>query len=417
MPEARTWAGPAHDAAAAMFTRATDKASNIAHYADAVAKAFDTGSRTIGSARLALLNKAAEIEDGQLYVTDEWIVMIEPATMSAEAAAALIQRAESEQAEINTLLLDVGDADDKTAAALAAAGANYGLKVPSDQPSLSGLLLPGSSRPADEVPNPSDPFGLMQQAAIRGKDMATIVRDTEEWSEDGQRGKTLYMLDGSRHEIFEWGRSVREGRPTAPSHPGDVPGDTIADDYYSKDGKLISSTHFQTQFDHETLFETKYGDGTTVSIRQLADGTLSGTVTTADGRVGKLPDTFFDDPVETAIGGAITGVEKTAERGIPKVNPDILERVEKGARYGGPALGVGQTIFKALTAANFHDACVETWKGTAGLAGGQVGSKLLLAIGPETGPLVFLLAMGGDMLGTWTFGYMGGLIGEAVCPA
>jgi hypothetical protein len=148
MPEARTWAGPAHDAAAAMFTRATDKASNIAHYADAVAKAFDTGSRTIGSARLALLNTAAEIEDGQLYVTDEWIVMIEPATMSAEAAAALIQRAESEQAEINTLLLDVGDADDKTAAALAAAGANYGLKVPSDQPSLSGLLLPGSSRPA-----------------------------------------------------------------------------------------------------------------------------------------------------------------------------------------------------------------------------------------------------------------------------
>ena len=140
-------------------------------------------------------------------------------------------------------------------------------------------------------------------------------------------------------------------------------------------------------------------------------------MTTADGRVGKLPDKFFDDPVETAIGGAITGVEKTAERGIPKVNPAVLENVGKGARYGGPALGVGQTIFKALTAANFHDACVETWKGTAGLAGGQVGSKLLLAIGPGTGPLVFPLAMGGDMLGTWTFGYMGGLIGKAVCPA
>ena len=91
--------------------------------------------------------------------------------------------------------------------------------------------------------------------------------------------------------------------------------------------------------------------------------------------------------------------------------------MEKGARYGGPALGVGQTIFKALTAANFHDACVETWKGTAGLAGGQIGSKsALLFLSPVSGPGIFAVAMGGDMLGTWTFGSVGGLIGEAVCP-
>lgn len=155
-----------------------------------------------------------------------------------------------------------------------------------------------------------------------------------------------------------------------------------------------------------------------MSIRQLADGTLSGTVTTADGRIGKLPDKFFDDPVSTTIGGAITGVEKTAERGIPKVNPAVLENVEKGARYGGPALSVGQTIFKALTAANFHDACVETWKGTAGLAGGQIVSKVALAgLGPVSGPGIFAVAMGGDVVGTWTFGAVGGLMGEAVCPA
>jgi hypothetical protein len=46
MPEARTWDGPAHKAASAMFGRATDTASQFSHYTEGVAAALTKGAGT-----------------------------------------------------------------------------------------------------------------------------------------------------------------------------------------------------------------------------------------------------------------------------------------------------------------------------------------------------------------------------------
>ena len=76
MPETRAWSGRSHDAAVAMFGRASRDASKVAEYANEVASALRHGSATIGAARTALLNKADEVDQGPLNVTDQWVVLI-----------------------------------------------------------------------------------------------------------------------------------------------------------------------------------------------------------------------------------------------------------------------------------------------------------------------------------------------------
>ena len=81
---------------------------------------------------------------------------------------------------------------------------------------------PGMAPPGDEVPNPMTMTGLIQQGVVRDNDMAQTVRESQEWTtEDGQVRKTLLMMDGGRHEIYEW----NEYAPC------------VEDTYYDKNGK------------------------------------------------------------------------------------------------------------------------------------------------------------------------------------
>ncbi len=93
-PAAQAWVGDAHEAAAKMFGRATDKASSFAHYTDAVASALSSGAQAIGVARTDLLDHADEIDRGELSVNDMWVVLIKPARVSAEKASALQAQAD-----------------------------------------------------------------------------------------------------------------------------------------------------------------------------------------------------------------------------------------------------------------------------------------------------------------------------------
>ena len=52
---------------------------------------------------------------------------------------------------------------------------------------------------------PTIHVGLMQQATVRGEEMATTVRETtSRYNEDGHYEKTLIMQDGSKHVITEY---------------------------------------------------------------------------------------------------------------------------------------------------------------------------------------------------------------------
>src|SRR5690349_13184495 len=97
MPATKSWEGRSHDAAAAMFTRAERDALKFSGYADAVAAALSGGAESIGSARRTLLAKADEVDTGPLNVTDQWVVLVDPAFMSEEEMAKLQALALEEQ--------------------------------------------------------------------------------------------------------------------------------------------------------------------------------------------------------------------------------------------------------------------------------------------------------------------------------
>jgi hypothetical protein len=404
MPEARAWDGPAHKAASAMFGRATDRASQFSHYTEGVAAALTKGAGTIGGARTPLLNHADEVDRGELSVSDMWVVLIKPARVSAEKAASLQAQAKAEQAEINRLLVALGDADSGTAAQVQAAAKNFGFELPGPNDPRSLDPNSGFAQPADQVPNPMTLNGLIQQGVVRDNDMAQTVRESKEWvTEDGQVRKTLTMMDGCRHEIYEWNETLP----------------CVEDTYYDKNGKEVSSTFSQdkTSYDGTKFTSIKFADGTEVTMTRTADGKCTGGVTTPDGRHGVLPDEFFTHPALTTVGGALTGLEEQAKRGIPMLSPQSVENVGKVGKYGGPTLGVATALYDTVTAKAFQDACVAAISGGAAVGGAYVGGPLLAAVPtamamPELAPA---FAVGGDMLGGWTFGYVGGIIGNIVC--
>ncbi|MCH9732967.1 MAG: hypothetical protein K0U78_00175, partial [Actinomycetia bacterium] len=177
MPETRAWSGDGHSAATSMFERAEKQTNAFSEYTASVGAALTAGADTIGGARTALLNKADQLDmGGQLSVSDQWVVMIAGAQLTAQQAAALQTRAEAEQATVNALLMAVGAADDDTATSVMDTATLHGFEAPNPT-DLASLLMPGIPKPDDDVPDPANPLGILQQAALREADMAQTIRD------------------------------------------------------------------------------------------------------------------------------------------------------------------------------------------------------------------------------------------------
>lgn len=402
MSEARTWVGEAHSAAADMFGRATARSSAFKSYAEAVAAALESGSAAIGEARTALLARADEIDSGPLRVTDQWVVMIDPAAMSAAQASELQKQAHAAQSDLNELLLAVGEADDQTTQRLllarikGAAFENLEYGPPGPIPPL----------PSDDVLSPSTEEGARFQEIALAQDLATTVREVGETKDaDGNRVTTYTMLDGSEHVTTEY---VDQGLPSEQVHPEG----TITVLHTDKNGRTVSLTSTTPREDGGSLTEVWYANGTHIAISETADGTRTGSCTTSDGRHSVLPDSFFNDPVPTLASGLLSGLEAQARKGIPKLSADVLNGLKAGAKFGGPAIGVASMTYNMVTADTLHDRCVAAWAGGVGLAGGLATSVAVGAM-PGVGPIA---AMGISTPAGFAWGYVGELVGNIVCP-
>jgi hypothetical protein len=403
MDEARTWRGAAHDAAADMFKRAVARASNYQHYTDAVASALRNGRASIGKARADLLAEADAIDRTELSVADNWVVQIRPAAMTAEHATELQKQAQAAQGEINGLLTAVGNADDETTQALLLARASQGAGFEVQRIGPPG---PPPPVPGDEVPDPGTEAGRQLQNMVRDQDMSTTVRETSESTdENGNHFKTLYMVDGSRQVIKE------EGGWPASAHV--LSEGSIEVQQYDRNGNYVSDTLTTESEDGTKTTNVWWTDGTSVVMTRTPDGKCSGGVTTPDGRHGILPDDFFSDPIPTVAGGALTGLEKQTEKGIPGMSARALEELGAGAKFGGPALGVVTALYNVATAETAHDVCVNAWSGGVGVVGGIAFDAVLTAAAPQLAPVWAAAASTG---GGFVFGYLGGIVGNLVCP-
>lgn len=417
MPEARTWSGPAHRAATDMFRRATDATSPLSHYAEAVAMALDSGSGSIGGARTALLREADHIDQGELHVTDQWVVVIKPATMSAEKAASLQKQAEAAQGEINRLLLSVGEADDATAAKVQAAAKDFGFHLPGPGDMSSLDPNSGVAKPADEVPNPRTIQGLMAQGAIRGEDMGRTVRESRETKDkDGNVIKTLVMQDGTKHVLTEYDSWNTKKL------------DYVVDEYFSPNGAFISRAASWKELNGVKWTQIDWGKNTYLTMSETPDGVRSAGWILPDGRSGEVPpgSPLFTGGLPDLYDAGITGLDAHIGRGggIPMLTADSVADAGKGLKYLGPQVAITAALYDAATSGTLHGSCVAAAKAGAGYFAGDVGAGLGVDLGAAAGSLV----PGAEpvtiplfaILGGYAFGKLGEnvgtKVGEAFCP-
>lgn len=394
-----------------MFGRANRDASKVSEYAKAVAAALNCGGSAIGQARAALLAKADQVDAGPLNVSDQWVVLIDPVTMSADDIAKLQTLAAEEQGEINTLLSAVGDADENTANAVAAASGRFGFVEA--RPSGDPFDIPTApGRPRDQVPDPRDPIGLLDQQALRNGDMAISVREVIE-SENayGEEVKTVIMQDGSKQVItkkdpFAW-----------PSKQN-----FISVEQFDKDGNEVSESSSWHDLGNDCDYTSvTWPDGSNFTMSMDPTRHRTAGFTTAGGRHQAVPVQLIDN-MSLGAGSALSGLEKHVVNGggLPMLTAESVEDIGRSAKYGGPALGVATTVFDMVMAESGRDACIAAFGGGGGGLGGWALAEGGAMAGAATGPLapmmVPTLAAGGALLGGWGFAELGKKIGDVVCP-
>ncbi|EKF23695.1 hypothetical protein C731_2319 [Mycolicibacterium hassiacum DSM 44199] len=417
MPETKAWSGEAHNAATAMFQRAEARTGEFSRYASAVAAALTEGATAIGSARTALLNKVDSIESGgQLYVNEQWVVLITGAPMTAEQAADLERRAQAEQTAVNTLLVDVGAADDNTASKIMNAARPHGFEAP-DPHDLGSLMTGQTQQPPNEVPDPLNPLGLLQQAAIRDADMTTTVRETterkiynQETGEEIATEITLYMQDGSKTVRTVYNK---------PDFPDRTP--KTVEERFDKNGNKVWTVSSLKWHESKNPALRDPLDGAATTVIEFSNGTSVEFIFWPDDRPPSIyvhdpsgiqqdiPLNLLNHPVLNTASAGFSGLEKYAEKGIPFLSSDISKKVQVGAKYGGPGIAIATALWDIAAADNGFQRCVATAEAVGSLTAGTIAGLLGLPTGPATAfALSLLTSAGGQAIGNW--------VGNTFCP-
>lgn len=412
MPATKDWSGQSHDAAKAMFARAERDANRISGYAADVAAALSSGAETLGASRRSLLDIADEIDAGPLNVTDQWVVLVDATYMSAEQLAKLQALALDEQSRVNALLTAVGDADDRTADAVVAAGARFGFSESQPPADLGGLMLPTAQRPADGVPDPRNLMGMITQEAIRAADEQQNVRAVvESVNKHGEEVTTVIKQDGSkavttRKDPHEWPSKYN----------------FIQLEEFDKNGDFVARTSSWHDLSSDCDYTSiTYAGGANWTMSMDPTGHRTAGFTTPDGRHNAVPVDLIDK-LSMTTGGAMSGLEKHVAHGgsLPMLTTESIENVGKTMKFGGPALSAATAVFDMAMADSDKDRCVAIVAGAVGGGGGWGGAEAGAALGAVTGPgafiavpsLAFVLGVGGAFGGA----ELGKVIGEVVCP-
>ncbi|MCW2591757.1 MAG: hypothetical protein JWQ86_4184 [Mycobacterium sp.] len=415
MSEGQAWSGRSHDAASAMFGRATVDGSKFLEYANGVAAVLKHGSSGIGAARTMLLNHADQLDEGPLNLSDQWVVQIDSVRVSADEFANLLKLAHAEQAVINGMLLTVGDADGATANAVVAVGDGFGFVEATPSDSDPGSLLvppPNRNRPPDEVPNPRTSLGMLEQEALRNGDMSVEVREvTDSVNQHGEEVRTVFMQDGSKfvtteHDPFEW-----------PSKHN-----FISLEQFANDGtKLSETSSWRDMGTDSDITSITWPDGSNFTMSMDPDGNRNAGYTSSYGAHTTFPVELIDN-ISLYTGSAMSGLEKHIAGGgaLPMLTSASVDSIGGATKFGGPALGVATTIFDIATAANGRDACTAAVAGAFGMGGGWGGAEAGAYLGGFTGgaaPVAIpVLATLGALGGGYWSANLGKAIGSVACP-
>ncbi|HCS59198.1 MAG TPA: hypothetical protein DIW80_20300 [Gordonia polyisoprenivorans] len=329
-------------------------------------------------------NLLTVIESGDLFVTDDWLVLPRVKNYPATLAATLATVADTFQVQLNPALVDLSRADHDIGAFVRRKlmGDGLGLALPEIDADPHAPKDFTEAPHGDNTGGTNPEFGRGLQRARLLEHMTGTVVETETTTAGDTTTTTVRMLDGSRQ--------------TYTSGPG------------------VNRTEFRSPEGVLTATRTVAGDGTaTVSltrpgkspavVTERPDGTTEAVV---DGITFPIPSSR-DYAIALAAGG-MSATESAVARGLPYLTQAQVARLEIGAKAAGPGLTLLGTAMGVATAENGYERCV------AGVAGGVgLGADLaLLALAPEMSPLrAFwtgaIVSLGGSTVGN--------IVGQVLC--
>lgn len=420
LPVDKGWTGVAHDAAQGAFDRGFKAAAHVSDVCSAVASALTTAFHAVSRAKTDLLDAAHGVEStGKFTVDDQWVVELAAIPWTADEIDDVRAAQREAQTVINERVVALAAADDPQT--LLSAVKTLGIASRGD---LFGMPLPGSLPPADEAPNPGSAGGVtahLQQDTIRRQWEASTPRKVSEEhvpEHDGYQGyrrKTLEMQDGSRQEIETVDPPARPWE----ANPNTARRDQVSVTTFDPSGKYVSTVSSYSWVDGTKNTETRFANGTTVVYTQTPSGTKTARIDVG-GYSREIPadDPLWKHPITDSVGGALTGVEKgLGEAGdIPRISAATASKVEVGARYAGPAVGIATALVDVYRAPTLEDKCVEGVAGVSGLAAGAAGGELGALAGSPGGPAgTGVGAAFGSVFIGWIGSELGEQLGDVLC--
>ena len=421
LPASKDWTGIAHDAAQSAFDRGFKAAAHIADGSAAVSAALVNAFHAVSRAKRDLLDVASDIEaSGKLTVDDHWVVQLAAIAWTEEEIEKARAQQAAAQTTINERVAALGLADDLQT--LLASVASLGFGVTASDGILPGLLRGGP--PRDEAPNPSGAGlipALQQQELQRRQWEATTPRKVNEEhvaEHDGYRGytkKTLEMQDGSRQEIT----TVDPLEHDFMENPNTSRRDEVSVSTFAPDGQRVSTVSSWKTPGGTKYTQTDFSSGTSILMEQTPDGLKRASIDVGDfSRDIPTDSEFWAHPVPDTVGAAVSGLEKAAgvPDGIPSVSAATASKIEVGARYAGPAIGIATALVDVYAAPTLQDKCVAGVSSLGALGGGAGGGELGAVLGSAGGPIGTGLGAGtGGLVFGWIGSKVGTQVGELVC--
>ncbi|MGZ8178886.1 hypothetical protein ACXVUM_13235 [Williamsia sp. SKLECPSW1] len=414
------WNGVAHDAAQNAFDRGFKSAAHVSDVCSAVASALTSAFHAVSRAKTDLLDVARAAEaSGKFTVDDQWVVELAPIPWTADEIDEARAAQRAAQTVINERVIALAEADNPQT--LLGAVKALGISPPGE---VAGIPLPGSLPPADEAPNPANAVtGPLQQDTIRRQWEASTPRKVSEEhvpEHDGYHGyhrKTLEMQDGSRQVIDTVDPPARPWE----ENPNTARRDQVSVTTFDPSGNYVSTVSSYRWVDGTQNTETHFASGTTIVYTQTPSGTKTARIDVG-GFSREIPadDALWKHPVSDTVGSALTGVEKGLEKSddIPRVSAATASKVEVGARYAGPAVGIATSLLDVYQAQTLEDKCVAGASGTGGFVGGGVGGQVgawVVGLATENPFMAGAGAAGGSLSGGWIGSYLGEKVGDVLC--
>lgn len=419
LPELRAWSGESHDAAVSMLARTARHAAFFGDIADDATGILDSYYHWLVSVRDRINTLAASIEGGPLYVSDQWIVLLDPEPMDAQRTEVLRKAQNGFQQQINPLITELGQVEDQTVDKLRNLNYRYSdVRLDPGDPTVH-------PRPDDGVPDPQYEGGRKMQEDLQAQDAAVTVAGITEEDNDGSHVKTIMMQDGSKQVATTTATYQAPPGTLYPVTPGfgppaGYPGDPMQRvEKFDSSGNLMSSvqTVRSNYFKGATWTNVNIPGQGGLSTKKDSDGDVTANMWGPDGKISTIPEdsSFFTHPSVTTIGGAVTGLETAANKGAldMALDADTVNKVRVGSKFAGPGIGVATTVWDMAAAETPREQCVAGVAGTVSTVGSTaLGAAAGIPGSTVSGPIAGFV---GAAAGTWVFGALGARLGEAVC--